>query len=356
MAYITLDIAKLKYNYEYIDKLFKKNNINWSVVTKLLCGHKEFLKSLLELDVKQASDSRITNLRVLKNLDKNIETIYIKPPAKSNIKSVVKYADISMNTEVKTIELLSEEAQKQNKTHKIIIMVELGELREGVTEENLYSFYEKVSTLDNIEIIGIGSNLSCLYGVLPTEDKLDQLIYYKEKLEKKFGKKIKYLSGGSSVTMHLLFENSLSSKINHFRVGETLFFGTNVYTSLNLDYLHNDILKLYCQIIEMYEKPMEPEGDFGTNLEGNAYEVNEDLIGMRGVRAIIDIGLLDVDPQHIKPIDKNLDIVGATSDMIVVNLDDVKKKYKVGDFIEFGLDYFSTLKLLNSKYVDKIIV
>ncbi len=356
MAYITLDIAKLKYNYEFIDKLFKKNNIEWSVVTKLLCGNKEFLQALLDLGVRQASDSRVTNLRILKNLNKEIETIYIKPPAKSNIISVVKYADISMNTEVRTIELLSAEAKKQGKTHKIIIMVELGELREGVIGEKLLSFYKKISTLDNIEIIGIGSNLSCLYGVLPDQDKLDELIRHKEAIETRFGKKIKYLSGGSSVTMHLLLENSLPKKINHFRVGETLFFGTDVYTGLNLNALHNDILNLYCQIIEIQEKPMEPEGDFGTNLEGNSYNVNEDLIGMTGVRAIIDIGLLDVDPQHLRPIDENVNIVGATSDMIVVNLDDVKRKYKVGDFIEFGLDYYSTLKLLNSKYVDKVVV
>lgn len=167
MAYITLDIAKLKYNYEFIDKLFKKNNIEWSVVTKLLCGNKEFLQALLDLGVRQASDSRVTNLRILKNLNKEIETIYIKPPAKSNIISVVKYADISMNTEVRTIELLSAEAKKQGKTHKIIIMVELGELREGVIGEKLLSFYKKfrlstISKLSELVLICPAYTAYCL--------------------------------------------------------------------------------------------------------------------------------------------------------------------------------------------------
>jgi predicted amino acid racemase len=322
----------------------------------LLCGNKEFLKVFFELGVKQVSDSRITNLRVLKSLNKDIETIYIKPPAKNTIKSVVRYADISLNTEIETIKLLSEEAKRQNRVHQVIIMAELGELREGVTLENLPFFYEKVYTLDNIEIIGIGANLSCLYGVLPSEEKLELLIHHKENLERRFGKEMKYLSGGSSVTMHLLFEHSLPSQINHFRVGETLFFGTDVYTGFNLDELHNDILKLYCQIIEVREKPMEPEGQFGTNLEGNTYEINEEQIGMKGTRAILDIGLLDVDPQHLQPVDSHLNIVGATSDMTIVNLDGVKRAYKVGDYVEFGLDYYSALKLLNSKYVDKIVV
>lgn len=356
MAYITLNTLKLKYNYEYINKLFTKNNIEWSVVSKLLCGNEELLQVLLDLGIKQVCDSRISNLKVLKKLKNNVETIYIKPPAKNNIKNIIKYADISLNTESKTIQLLSEEAKRQNKIHKIIIMVELGELREGVTEEKLISVYNKARQMDNIEVIGIGGNLSCLYGVLPDLKKLNQLIKYKTILQSKFEEKIKYVSGGSSVTIHLLMEKTLPKEINHFRVGETLFFGTDVYNGVNLEELHNDILKLYSQIIEISEKPLEPEGNFGTNLEGDTYEVNEDLIGMKGVRAIIDVGLLDVDPQHLKPIDENINIVGATSDMIVVNLDNTEREYKVGDFIEFDLDYYSTLKLLNSKYINKIAV
>ena len=63
---------------------------------------------------------------MIKQINPNVETIYIKPPAKRAVKSIVQYADISMNTEIETIKLLSEEAQKQNKVHKIIIMIELG--------------------------------------------------------------------------------------------------------------------------------------------------------------------------------------------------------------------------------------
>ncbi|MFV0391906.1 MAG: alanine racemase [Paludibacteraceae bacterium] len=356
MAYITFNTAKLKFNYVKINKLFAENEIKWSVVTKLLCGNKALLTELLKLDIKQVSDSRISNLRTIKNLDASIETIYIKPPAKNNISNVVNYADISLNTESRTIRLLSDEAQRQGKIHKVIIMMELGELREGVTTEKLFSMYETVYQLKNIEIVGIGANLSCLYGVLPSSDKLRQLIQYKNLLEDRFGQKIRYVSGGSSVTIHLILTNELPKGINHFRVGETLFFGTDVFTGLEIDELENDIFKLYSQIIEISEKPMEPDGEFGTNLEGNTYEVNENLIGKRGTRAIIDVGLLDVDPNHLRPTDKQINVVGATSDMIVVNLDETEKSYKVGDIVEFDLDYYSTLKLLNSKYVVKKVI
>lgn len=356
MAYITLNKTKLKYNFEYLNNLFKKNNIDWSIVTKLLCGNKDMLSELFSLGINQVCDSRITNLRIIKSLDKNIETMYIKPPARRSIRSVVKYADISMNTESHTVKLLSEEAQRQRKNHKVIIMVELGELREGVPDEKLISMFKKIYQLKNIEIVGIGTNLSCLYGVLPSKDKLNKLIEYRDMLESKFNHNIECVTGGSSVTIHLLLNNNLPKEVNHFRIGETLFFGTDVYSGHKMHFLENDIFKLYSQIIEISEKPLEPQGEFGTNVAGDTYQVKDELKGQTGMRAIIDIGLLDVDPDHIKPVVENIEVVGASSDMIVVNLDDVNKNYKVGDFIEFNLDYISALKLLNSRYVEKKIV
>ena len=251
MAFITLDTDKLRFNYKYLDKLFSERNIEWTVVTKLLCGNKEYLEEVYKLGIKKMCDSRISNMKSIKKHHPDIATIYIKPPSKQNASNVVNYADISLNTAVKTIQLLSEEAQKQDKNHKIIIMMELGELREGILGENLLDMYEKVHTLKNIEVIGLGANLSCLYGVLPSAEKLSQLYYYQKLIENKFKQKLKYLSGGSSVTIHLIWDETLPKEINHFRVGETLFFGTDVYESKKVDFLNHNLFKLYAQIIEI---------------------------------------------------------------------------------------------------------
>lgn len=356
MAYITFDIDKLRYNYNYLDKLFNKGKIEWSVVTKLLCGNKDYLNELYKMGVQQMCDSRISNLKSIKSIHSDITTIYIRPPANYNVSNVVKYADISLNTEEKTIRLLSEEARRQNKIHKIIIMMELGELREGVLGEKLIEMYEKVYSLKNIEIIGLGVNLSCLYGILPSKEKLIQLIHYQKLIKKKFKKKLKYLSGGTSVTIHLIWDKTLPKGINHFRVGETLFFGTDVYESKEADFLQHNLFKLYAQIIEISEKPMQPEGEFGTNLEGKTFQLDETLFGITSKRALVDVGLLDVAAEHIIPIDENISIVGATSDILVLDLGNNSQSYKVGDFIEFKLNYYSTLKLLNSKYIEKRVI
>lgn len=356
MAFITLDKTKLKHNYNKLNSLFLGQNVTWAVVAKLLCGNEVFLKELLELQPKQICDSRGSNLEMIKKINPKIETVYIKPPPKRSISQIVSYADISFNTEFETIKLLSVEAQKQGKVHQIVIMVELGELREGVLRDDLIEFYESVFELPNIKIIGIGTNLTCMYGVLPNNDKLIQLSLYKQLIELKFNQKIKYISGGASVTLPLLLEDNIPKSINHFRIGETLFLGTNAYDNTAYPDFYTDVFQLRAEVIELYEKPMMPEGEFGLNMTGEKTSFNPEWEGSTNYRAIIDLGLLDIEPEHFKPRVGNMEIVGASSDMIVIDLGDNPEDIQVGDLIDFDMDYMGVLRIMNSDYVDKKVV
>src|SRR5690606_16118860 len=102
----------------------------------------------------------------------------------------------------------SQEAKRQDKIHKIIIMIEMGDLREGVLGEELMDFYQQIIHLSNIEIRGIGTNLNCLSGVMPTQDKLIQLSLYKQLIEAKFNIQIPWVSGGTSVAIPLILKNA----------------------------------------------------------------------------------------------------------------------------------------------------
>lgn len=356
MAYIELNRKKLLHNYNYLQQLFEKHTIQWGVVTKILCGNELFLKEILELGITQVCDSRTTNLEVIKKIKPEIETVYIKPPAKRNITDVVRFADISFNTEYATIKQLSKEAGRQKKVHKIIIMIEMGDLREGVMRDEFIDFYSQVFELPNVEVVGIGTNLNCLNGILPNNDKLIQLSLYEQLIEAKFNKNIPFVSGGSSVTIPLLFKDLLPKGISHFRVGETLFFGNDLYNGTPLDNMQTKVFRLFAEIIELSEKPVVPEGDIGVNVAGHTVEINEDDYGKTSYRAILDLGLLDVEDKNIIPIDRELEFVGASSDMLVLDLGDNEQKYKVGDLIEFELNYLGALSVLNSIYIEKKVV
>ena len=228
MAYLTLDKKKLRTNFEVLRDLFDSKNIKWAIVTKLLCGSEPFVREVIDLGIKEICDSRISNLALIKELAPEIQTVYIKPPAKGALEDVIKYADVSFNTELETMRWLSKEAVKQGKHHKVVVMIELGDLREGVMGNELIDFYGKVFELPNLEITGIGSNLNCLHGVMPSQDKLIQLSLYKQLIEAKFNRKIPWVTGGTSVVIPLIYVHQLPAGINHFRVGEALYFGKDL--------------------------------------------------------------------------------------------------------------------------------
>lgn len=356
MPYITLNRKHLKFNFEYLNNLFGSHNMQWTVVSKLLCGNTLFLHEVEKLGVEQICDSRIINIKAIKEIAPELETVYIKPPALSTICDVVEYADISCNTQFDILQKLSHEAVLRGKTHKVIIMVELGELREGVLREQLLNLCEKTLYLPGIQLVGIGANFTCLSGVLPDRDKLNQLALYKELIESKYDISLPYVSGCSSVTIPLLFAGMIPEGVNHFRVGETLFFGTDVYHNKPLPEMKHDIFRLHAEIIEVEEKPVIPEGIMSSNLEGNTPEFNHEDKGRTSQRAILDFGLLDVDYTHIFPVDESIVCIGAASDMLVVDLGDNAASYNVGDRIVFNLDYMGACRLINSPYIVKLVV
>ncbi len=356
MAHITLNKDKLYHNYHYLNAFFQKHQIDWSIVTKILCGNKRFLEVLFALDIKSFSDSRISNLKTIKELQPSCTTIYIKPPAKGVISDIIKYADISLNSSLYTLKLLNEEAKKFNKKHQIILMIDLGELREGVMREDFLELFDQVYQLDNIDIIGIGSNLSCLYGILPNSDKLNQLYLYKQLVELKYNIKIDYISGGSSVTMPLVENNLIDNNINHFRIGETLFMGTNAYDQSNYKELEQNVFELCAEIIELYEKPIVPSGEIGSSVTGESTDFNMNDLGKKSIRALIDIGLLDVDIQYLTPIDQEIKIEAATSDITVLDLGKNEHNYSVGSIVKLRLDYMGIVRIMNSRYIDKVIM
>lgn len=357
MAYITLNKKSLAINYNYLQNLFDKNNIDWAPVLKLLCGNRKYLEYVLSLGEEQVCDARLTNLKVIKSINPKVETIYIKPPAKRSIANVVKYADVSFNTEFSTIKWLAEEARKQGKIHRVIIMIELGDLREGILGEHLIEFYKKIFQLPNIKVVGIGANLNCLSGIMPSKDKLIQLSLYEQLIEAKFGQKIEGVSGGSSVMIPLLLKKQVPKGVNHFRIGETLFFGVDLFTNKTIPKMKDNVFLLHSEIIEITEKPVVPYGDIEENPSGEILEINPEDYGTVHKRGILDIGLLDISKaEFLTPIDKKITFIGASSDMLVIDLNETRKKYKVGDVVSFKMKYMGALRIMNSKYIEKRLI
>ncbi len=362
MAELIIHTDRIKNNIRSLGDYLKKQQISWSLVTKVFSGDIEFLHHILTEEVIQhvstIGDSRLTSLKNLRKVNPRMQTIYIKPPALTYVDEIVRYADISLNTSFRTIEALNEAARAQDKTHQVIIMIELGELREGVNREDILNFYKKVFNLSHIEVVGLGSNLGCMYGVEPTYDKLLQLTLYKDLINAKFRKNLKYISGGSSITLPLIEKNMIPPGVNHFRIGEAVFFGTSPLNNEQFMDLSTETFEFHAYIIELEEKGVVPDGIINEANIGHTSDYDEEKTDQLTNKAILDIGMLDVDIGDIECKDKAIKFVGTTSDMTVVDLGENTtrggaQKYHVGGKVKFKANYMAIARLLNSKFIDK---
>lgn len=349
---IEINLGNIIENAKKTKKLCEKKGVSLSLVTKLLAGNKEIVEKLVESGVDCICESRIENLIEYKDI--KVEKWLIRIPMLSECENVVKYADASLNSEIEAIKRLNEEAKKQDKIHKIILMYELGDLREGCLREELEEILKEALDLENIEVYGIGVNLSCYGEIVPTEKNMKELADLVEELEQKYNIKFKVVSGGNSSSYNMLKEGKLPSKINNLRLGEAVFLGNVPCFEEPIEELNRDNFILKAEIIELKEKPSMPWGKQGkTNSFGEQVSFLD-----RGIRkrAIIALGKQDIRIETLLPIDENIIVLDGSSDHIILDVNDCKKEYKVGDVIAFRLNYSGILTAHTSKYVERSII
>jgi len=359
LAELVINQQKIIDNINNLNDFFKSKDIYWTLITKILSGNKVILDKILNnqaMDrLHSVGDSRLTNLRNIKQIRPDIKTMYIKPPPMNLVKSIVANTDISLNTSLKVIKAINKESEKIGKIHQIVIMIEMGELREGILRESIEEFYKQVFNLPFIEVIGIGTNLGCMYGIEPTFDKLIQLVLYKELLEAKFKTKLELVSGGSSITLPLLQLNKLPPNVNHFRIGEAAFVGTSPLDNQVFNNLHYNAFEFLGNIIEIENKDVVPDGVISNASIGHTSEYNESATKRK--QAILDFGILDVDTDELKSKNEQIKFIGTTSDMSVYEVNDSKDKvYHIGDKIPFHPSYMGVARLMNSRFIEKRII
>ncbi len=354
MSRININLDALKHNVSAVKRLMDLHDAKWVAVTKALCGNEDLLQALRVMGVPAIGDSRLSNLETAKDVIPDVERWYLRGPLPSVVDEVVRCSEVSLNSEIETIELLNAEAAKLDRVHGIIIMVELGDLREGILPGGLVKFYEHVFELPHINVLGIGANLGCLAGAVPTVDQLMQLVLYRELLELKFDHKLPLCSAGTTATLPLTLNGQLPEAVNHFRIGEALLLGTDLINGGQLPYMRGDVFTLEAEISEIKEKGLVPLAETASVSRMAEIEQEETTPGQRGYRALVNVGQLDTDLTGLTPVDPSHRIAGGSSDITVVNLGEETGGLRVGDLITFKVNYSALVRLMMSKYIDKV--
>lgn len=347
---IKVDTKKLKFNMDTLVSMCRSAGLNVGFVSKAVCAAEPIVRLINETDADFIADSRLLNLKRI-NTNKPKYLLRIAQPCEAE--DVVRYSDISQQSERSTIELIAAEAKRQNKPHRIVIMVDMGDLREGVfykNKEELLALAEAVCKSEMLTLYGVGVNLTCFGGIIPDEENLGSLVRVAEWLRQKTGEQIPFVSGGNSSSLIMLKEGRIPKGITNLRIGEGYLLGNETVTSSVLSPLYGDAFTLEASIIELKRKPSKPIGQSGLNAFGEAVSF-EDKGEM--LRAILAIGRQDIDPANLFPLDEGAEIIGASSDHLIVDLTNAKEEFRVGDVLRFNMGYGALLRAYSGEYVDK---
>ncbi len=355
---LEFDLKKLYNNSKIVTNLCKENGIKVAGIIKGFGGIVEGAQEMAKGGCYQIGSSRIEQLKALKDLGMEEPLLLVRIPMMCEIEDLVKYSDLCLVSEKETLNLLNEEAKNQKKKYGVVLMYDLGDLREGVfSKDELINLAEYVEyELNYLYLEGIGSNLSCYGSVAPARENLNQLADAATEIEEKLRRKLNIVSGGGTTTLPLLVRGGVPDKINHLRIGEGINNTQDLplYWDTNIEGLDPDVFILKAQIVELNEKPTHPIGDLMVNAFGDLPHYED-----RGIRkrAILALGNQDLgDSSKIVPRDKDIKVLGASSDHTILDIHDCKKEYKLGDIVEFNVLYQSMLTTSLSDYVYKKII
>jgi predicted amino acid racemase len=345
---IEIELDKLVHNARKLTALYGSRGIRVTAVTKGVCGSPRIASALLNSGIRSLGDSRIANIQQMREAGIDAQFILIRSPMPSEVERVVEFADVSLNTEISVIRLLAEHAAKRGRIHRIVLMVELGDLREGILPCDVEAVVKDTIIMPGVKLIGIGTNLACFGGVRPTEANMRGLSAIAGNLQRKYGINFEIVSGGNSANYQWFVSTPDVGLVNHLRIGEAILLGCDTLTRERIPGLYTDTFTLVAEVIEFKTKPSRPHGEIAQDAFGHV-PTFEDKGGVR--RAILALGEQDVDVSAIKP-RIEADVLGASSDHLIL---DVKgPDLEVGDEVRFDIGYSALLRAMTSPYVEKV--
>ena len=354
---IEIDIRKLRHNIDAVVKLCDMHGIKIAGVVKGFNGILPLMHEFDKSGCAAIASSRLEHIQEARNAGLKGPFLSLRVPMLSDVPNLVRLCDMSLNSEVEVLKAINTECAVAKKRHGVIIMADLGDLREGFWDKdelvNAAAFVE--SQLENVHLLGVGTNLSCYGAVNPTVEKMEELVAIARRIEGVIGRKLEIISGGATTSLPLVISGKMPKRVNHLRIGECMLNAKALQEPWGLDmsFLHQDVFTVKAEIIEIKEKPSYPQGEILVD----AYESKPEYTdkGMRK-RALIAIGKFDVTLcDQFVPRLLGIEVLGGSSDHLILDITGSPVLLNVGDVLEFDVRYTTMLYTTGSNYLQVTI-
>lgn len=357
MAYpkLHIDLRKIEENARSITELCAARGIAVAGVVKGCCADEAVSRAVCAGGVAQVASSRLSQIKRVRAVCADVPTMLIRIPMLDEVEELVRWCDYSLQSEDAVLQATNRAALAQNCRHNVILMYDVGDLREGklTHDEVLQQALLVERELPGLVLVGVACNLNCFAAISPSWENLSDLAELAAKIESALGRKLEIVSGGSTTSIPMMLKEGLPQGINHLRVGEGILLARDfgLFWDTVIPGLHSDTMMLDAQVVEANVKPTRPIGVQSQN----GFGVTPEMID-RGNRArvIAAVGAADVgEVSQLTPVDSRLQVMGGSSDHIIVDTDASPGAYPVGSVLRFRLAYQAMLHAFLSEDVEK---
>jgi predicted amino acid racemase len=346
---LEIDLSKIHHNARMLVTLLGKRGISVSGVTKAFLGLPDVARELLVAGVSGLADSRIENIQTMRRAAVKAHMTLIRSPMIGQAALVVRTTDTSLNTELDVISELSKAAHDMDRVHGVLLMVELGDLREGIMPADLEDAVRRTLRFPNIALMGIGTNLACRCGVVPDMKNMGELTHLADAIDATFGLVLPVVSGGNSSNLDWALGAADTGRINNLRLGESILLGCEPLHREPIEGLYTDAITLVAEVIESKIKPSQPSG----NVAETAFGAAIPSTGYGSIsQTILALGHMDTDPQGLTP-PSGITILGSSSDHLVLNSG--RSRLPVGTEMKFQVNYSALTRSMSSPFVTRLI-
>lgn len=353
---LEVNLKTIRENTEALVSLLGHHGMSLTGVIKGFNALPKVVEQFAEGGCRHLASSRLDQLARLKRRDITLPLMLLRIPMRSEIDDLVQVADISLNSEWATVEALASASRLHKRKHGVVLMQDLGDLREGFydPEELIALALHIENNLKSLELKGIGTNLGCYGAIKPSVENLERLILTAQSIENQIGRPLEIVSGGATSSLPLLLEGHMPKGINNLRIGEGILLNRDLPDCwhVSIPGLKKETFILKAQVVEIKEKPSHPVGEIFIDAFGDSPAYTD-----RGIRhrAILAVGKQDIcDPSKLIPLTQGIEIVGASSDHLIVDIENCGLPVRLGDVLSFGMYYSPMLFLSGSHTVNKI--
>lgn len=339
---IVIDRDKLRNNCTQIVRHCEARGIAVAGVIKGAGGLPEIARLYRSCGAAQLATSRLEQMELWRREGIPGPYMLLRVPGLSELPEVARLADYSLQSDATTLDALNSVCAEQGVTHRVIVMADLGDLREGFWDktEMVEVCCHVEQGLDHLHLAGVGVNLGCYGAVKPTPENMEQLVDIARAVEARIGRQLEIVSGGATSSYTLVHWGTMPQGINHLRIGETALLAKDLQVDWgisDMDYLLRGTMRLEAEIIELRKKPTHPVGETVIDAFGNRPTFVDR--GMR-LRALAAFGRADVGQvETLLCREPGMTVIGGSSDHCILDVEDCPRVLRVGDVVSFDLSY-----------------